>query len=90
MNQKQFSEEIVKFLPQRLRNYFFTLTEKELSQIQEIRFRVGRPLNVLFDDGDLFLGKTGLYSEPTKGEVIGADDVGRSILFFIQSLYLCT
>ncbi|MCK4259790.1 MAG: stage III sporulation protein AA [Halanaerobiales bacterium] len=88
MNQKMFQEEIVKFLPKRLRACFMTLEDTELSNLQEIRLRVGRPMNLIFDDADSFLGKSGLCFDPTNGEIILEDDIGQTILFLCNhSMY---
>lgn len=81
MNRKMFLTQIVKFLPQRIRSYFDILTEDQVRQLQEIRLRVGRPLNLTFGDADLFLGPAGLTNQPAKGEVICSADVGQAILF---------
>lgn len=81
MDRKEFSEQIVKYLPQRLRNFFNFLNENQLQQLQEIRFRVNRPLNLLFAHGDMFIGKSGLHSDPRNGEIVSKEDVGQVILF---------
>lgn len=81
MNRKEFSEQIVKFFPQRLRGYFDSLKEDDVQRLQEVRLRVNRPLNLLFADGDLFLGKAGLQENPINGEIISKEDLGQAILF---------
>lgn len=81
MNRKTFLEQIVKFLPQRIRSYFEVLTDDMTQTLQEIRLRVGRPLNLTFGDADLFLGRAGLTTNPAQGVIIQSDDVGQAILF---------
>ncbi|AZR73551.1 stage III sporulation protein AA [Anoxybacter fermentans] len=81
MDRKDFTEEIAKFLPQRLRSYFKLLKDEELDKLQEIRLRVNRPLNLILGDRDLFLGKDGLHTDPFRGEIIKRDDLGQAILF---------
>jgi stage III sporulation protein AA len=81
MNRQEFVEQIVKFFPQRLRSYFDALTEEDVKRLQEVRLRVNRPLNLLFADQDLFLGKTGLQGDPMKGAMVSKEDLGQAILF---------
>lgn len=88
MNRKKFATEIVKFLPQRLRENFFLLTDSQLKRLQEIRLRIHCPLNLVFSDADLFLSKGELHSEPKRGEMIRREDLGQAILFLSNhSLY---
>lgn len=81
MNRKTFLEQIVKFLPQRIRSYFEVLTDAKIQNLQEIRLRVGRPLNLIFGNADLFLGPVGLTANSAQGVMIQSDDVGQAILF---------
>lgn len=81
MNQNEFTEQIVKFFPQRIRGYFDRLREEDVKGLQEVRLRVNRPLNLLFGDRELFLGKAGLQREPEQGEIIRREDLGQAVLF---------
>lgn len=81
MDRKEFTEQIVKFLPQRLRSLFELLPEDAFDRLQEIRLRTGRPLNVLYSNEEYFLGQAGLFFEPERGEVIKSEDIQQAILF---------
>ena len=81
MNRRQFDEEIVKFLPQRLRGYFEHVPEEHFNRLQEIRLRTGRPFNLLFGNEEMFLGQRGLKREVAEGEIIRSEDVQQAILF---------
>lgn len=81
MNRKEFADEIVKFLPQRLRSFFESLPEDIFDRLQEIRLRTGRPMNLLFNNDEYFLSKTGLVSDPELGEIIRPEDIQQAILF---------
>lgn len=88
MRRVKFTDEIVKFIPQRLRSLFNKLSDSDLSRLQEIRLRINCPLNLIFHDGDYFLGSDGLHLEPCKGELIKSSDIGQAILFLSNhSLY---
>ncbi len=88
MNRQKLADQIVKFLPPRLREYLLMLSDQDLERLQEIRLRVNRPLNLNFAAADLFLGRSGLTPDPLRGEVVRREDLEQAILFLSNhSLY---
>lgn len=46
---------------------------------QEVRLRVGRPLNVVTDRGDLFIAGDGRSVEPHEAYTVGGDEIQRTV-----------
>ncbi|MGZ4111610.1 MAG: stage III sporulation protein AA [Tumebacillaceae bacterium] len=82
-------EQIAPVLPSRIRQALLQMPNDALAQLEEIRLRLGRPLQVYYAGRDAFLCLQGrLTNEPQSGHVIDEEDIHQTLnLMTHSSLY---
>lgn len=81
-------DRVLPFLPPEIGEKLCALPHQVQEDLEEIRFRAGRPLEVVLRNGDGFLGPDGqLTLDPVEGWVVSPDLVARMVELLVRSSF---
>lgn len=85
MDGDRWADEILPVLAPRLADRIARATRGRTVSVEEIRLREGRPLHLVFSDGDRFVTDTAqLCHEPEQGLNLSREDLHRSFQMMAQ------